>query len=109
MDEGGRELDSKALGQSKKSKCQDKGGTSLGFEEPSQAQKRIPQKQQDLDSKANQGENQTQKPQEEGPSQLKTLEWAKGLQEQAITEKIPADGKVHKQPYCMVGDCDKKH
>ena len=34
-----------------------------------------------------QGKNQTQKPQEGGPSQLKALEWAKGLQEQAITEK----------------------
>ena len=58
-------LDSKALGQSKKSKCQDKGGISLEFEEPSQAQKRIPLKQQDLELQSEQqGKNQTQKPQE---------------------------------------------
>ena len=68
MDEGVRELDSKALGQSKKSKCQDKGRTSLGFEEPSKPWKRILQKQEDLDSKANQGKNQTQKHQKGGPS-----------------------------------------
>ena len=53
-------MESKALGQSKKTKCQDIGGTSLEFEEPSQAQKRIPQKQQDLELQSEQqGKNQT--------------------------------------------------
>ena len=74
MDEGGKVLDSKVLGQSNKPKFQDKCRTSFKIEEPCQAQKRIPQKQCDLDSKVNQGKNQTQKPQEGGPSQLKPLE-----------------------------------
>ena len=49
MDESEREMDSNALKQSKKPKCQDKGRTSLEFEEPSKAWKRIPQKQGDLE------------------------------------------------------------
>ena len=81
----------------------------MEFEEPSQAQKRIPQKQQDLELLSEQqSKNHIQKPQEGGQRQLKTLEWAKCPQEQAITEKQSADdGKVHKQPYCMVGDLTK--
>ena len=110
MDDGGRELDSKALGQSKKPKCQDKGGTSFESQEPSKAWKRIPQKGDLKQQNEQQGKNQTPKPQEWGPSQLKTLEWAKRPQEEAVTEKTPADGgKVHKRPYCMLGDHDKNH
>ena len=42
LDEGGMEMESKALGQSKKPKCQDKCGTNLEFEEPSKGSEEDP-------------------------------------------------------------------
>ena len=99
QDESGTEIESEALGQGPKRKCQD--GTGMVFKEPGKAQKKTPQEPQDLELPREQpSKGQIRKPQGETPKQLKPLELTEGPPEQAVTERKPADGgKGRKRPY----------
>ncbi|OBS71720.1 hypothetical protein A6R68_13703, partial [Neotoma lepida] len=104
-------MESEALRQDKKPKCQDEGGPDLQFEEPSKTQKRIPQEHQDLELQSQQlRKDEVHKAQHDNPRQLKPLGWAKGPQEQPLTGRKAADGgKGRKRPCCVMEEYAKNH
>ncbi|EDL14432.1 mCG147490 [Mus musculus] len=99
QDESRIEIDSEALGQDPKRKCQD--GTTMVFKVPGKAQKMTPQEPPDLELAIEQfSKGQVRKSQGETPNQPKPLELTEGPPEQVVTGRAPADsGKGHKRPY----------
>ena len=73
MDEGGREVDSKPLGQSKTPISRIKVGPVWNLRSSARLRRVYLRNNEIWNSKVNQGKNQTQKPQEGGPSQLMPL------------------------------------
>nr|XP_048285888.1 sentrin-specific protease 2-like [Myodes glareolus] len=111
QDEGDTETESEALRHGGKLKRQDEGRTDWEFEESSKARKWIAQEQRELWLQSQQPiKEQPRKPREESPKQLKPPEWAKGPQEQGVTERKSADGgKGRKRPYCVMEEFAQDH
>ena len=74
MDEGGRKLDSQALGESKTPIARIKVGPVWNLKNPAKFRRGYHRNNMIWNSKVNQGKNQTQKPNEGSLSQLMPLE-----------------------------------